>query len=699
MYRMLQYVCCCLCISSLQAAWTTPETISATDKHVSAPQIAVDADGNATAVWRRRSDGTNFIIQAKTKPFGESWQVSPDDLSDPGGSADAPQIAVDAAGDATAVWIRSDGTSFIVQAKTKPFEESWQDLDNLSDPGRDAFVPQIAMDADGNATAVWQRYGGNNYIAQAKTKPFRESWQDLDTLSASGQDALEPQIAVDAAGNATAIWLGTNGTNYIVQAKTKPFGESWQENPDNLSAAGQDVYMPQIAVDAAGNVTAVWVRYSGTNFIVQAKTKPFGGSWQVSPDNLSASGRNAFLPQIAVNAAGNATAVWQRSDGTNNIIQAKTKPFGGSWQNIPDDISATGQDAFLPQIAVDAAGNATAVWQRSDGTNVIVQATTKAFGKSWQENPDDLSAAGQDALEPQIAMDAAGNATAVWAINSRTSGFVESSTQYATPSVTSVMPTGGSTAGGTSVTIAGNFLLGVTAVNFGSVPATSFTIVSPTEIIAIAPAGSLGTVDIQVEAAGGSSPITDADRYQYCAAPSITSVVPTGGPTAGGTSVIITGTTFVGVTAVNFGSVPATSFTVVSPIEIIAIAPAGSPGIVDIQVEAAGGFSPITDADRYQYNSSSAPRPPRHFRGTNKKRHHCHERKYVLRSTWKASPSTDTSAYRLYKHKKIIATIPSNSKRSFKTHLIWKHSWKKFSITAVTANNAESVHMKLKIEH
>ena len=647
MYRMLQYVCCCLCISSLQAAWTTPETISATDKHVSAPQIAVDADGNATAVWRRRSDGTNFIIQAKTKPFGESWQVSPDDLSDPGGSADAPQIAVDAAGDATAVWIRSDGTSFIVQAKTKPFEESWQDLDNLSDPGRDAFVPQIAMDADGNATAVWQRYGGNNYIAQAKTKPFRESWQDLDTLSASGQDALEPQIAVDA----------------------------------------------------AGNVTAVWVRYSGTNFIVQAKTKPFGGSWQVSPDNLSASGRNAFLPQIAVNAAGNATAVWQRSDGTNNIIQAKTKPFGGSWQNIPDDISATGQDAFLPQIAVDAAGNATAVWQRSDGTNVIVQATTKAFGKSWQENPDDLSAAGQDALEPQIAMDAAGNATAVWAINSRTSGFVESSTQYATPSVTSVMPTGGSTAGGTSVTIAGNFLLGVTAVNFGSVPATSFTIVSPTEIIAIAPAGSLGTVDIQVEAAGGSSPITDADRYQYCAAPSITSVVPTGGPTAGGTSVIITGTTFVGVTAVNFGSVPATSFTVVSPIEIIAIAPAGSPGIVDIQVEAAGGFSPITDADRYQYNSSSAPRPPRHFRGTNKKRHHCHERKYVLRSTWKASPSTDTSAYRLYKHKKIIATIPSNSKRSFKTHLIWKHSWKKFSITAVTANNAESVHMKLKIEH
>ena len=327
--------------------------------------------------------------------------------------------------------------------------------------------------------------------------------------------------------------------------------------------------------------------------------------------NLSADGLDASKPQIAVNTAGNATAVWASFDGTNNFIQAKTKPFGGSWQDV-DTLSDDGLDTAVPQIAMDAAGNATAVWAIFDGTFFIVQSKTKPVGGSWQDLAT-LSDAGQSAREPQIAVDAAGNATAVWIKGDKTSGVVESSTQYATPSVTGVVPTGGSTAGGTSVTITGNSFFGVTAVYFGSVPATSFIVVSPAEIIAIAPAGSLGTVDIQVIAAGGSSPITDADRYQY--------------------------------------------------------------------------------------TSSSAPRPPRHFRGTNKKQHHSHEHKYVLKTHWKASPSTDTSAYRLYKRKKIVATIPSNSKRTFKTHLIWKHSWNKFSITAVNANNTESAHKKLKIEH
>ena len=556
MYRMLQYVCCCLCVFSLEAAWTTPEPVSDTDRSIFDPQIAVDAAGNATAVWRI-NDGSNFIIQASTKRVDESWQ-DPENLSADGYDANTPQIAVNAAGNATAVWTINDGSNFIIQAKTKLVDGIWQDLNNLSTPGRTAREPQIAMDATGNATAVWAEDDGSNYIVQARTKPFGESWQDIATLSDAGQSAREPQIAVDADGNATAVWVRYNGSEYIIQASTKRVGESWQD-PENLSADGYDTSVPQIAVNAAGDAAAVWVGSDGSNEIIQATTKPFGESWQ-DPVDLSEAGRNNVAPQIAVNADGNATAVWVRDDGSHYIVQAKTKPFGGSWQDI-----AT------------------------------------------------LSEAGQDTRGPQIAVDAAGNATAVWIKGDKMRGVVESSTQYAAPTVTSVVPNNGSPAGGTSVTITGNSFFGVTAVYFGSVPATSFIVVSPTEIIAIAPAGSLGTVDIQVVAAGGSSPITDADRYQY--------------------------------------------------------------------------------------SSSSAPRPPRHFRGTNKKQHHSHEHKYVLRTHWKASRSTDTSAYRIYKRKKIVATIPSNSKRSFKTHLIWKQSWKKFSITAVNANNAESAHKKLKIEH
>ncbi len=43
--------------------------------------------------------------------------------------------------------------------------------------------------------------------------------------------------------------------------------------------------------------------------------------------------------------------------------------------------------------------------------------------------------------------------------------------------------------------------------------------------------------------------------------PTVTSISPTAGPLAGGTTVTVTGTNLTGATAVDFGSTPATNFT------------------------------------------------------------------------------------------------------------------------------------------
>src|SRR2546427_1462165 len=50
-----------------------------------------------------------------------------------------------------------------------------------------------------------------------------------------------------------------------------------------------------------------------------------------------------------------------------------------------------------------------------------------------------------------------------------------------------------------------------------------------------------------------------ADQFTYVSAPTVTSVSPTAGPTAGGTSVVITGTNLSGATAVTFRSEEHTS--------------------------------------------------------------------------------------------------------------------------------------------
>ncbi|HEV3233998.1 MAG TPA: IPT/TIG domain-containing protein [Candidatus Dormibacteraeota bacterium] len=82
--------------------------------------------------------------------------------------------------------------------------------------------------------------------------------------------------------------------------------------------------------------------------------------------------------------------------------------------------------------------------------------------------------------------------------------------------VASVSASCGAAAGGGSVTISGAGFTGATAVKFNGVNAQSFTVVSDTQIVAKAPAGTAGqAVDITVTAPGGTSQATLADRCTY----------------------------------------------------------------------------------------------------------------------------------------------------------------------------------------
>jgi alpha-tubulin suppressor-like RCC1 family protein len=168
-----------------------------------------------------------------------------------------------------------------------------------------------------------------------------------------------------------------------------------------------------------------------------------------------------------------------------------------------------------------------------------------------------------------------------------------------TPLVTSVAPTGGPASGGTAVTITGEGLLGATEVDFGASAAASFTVNSDTSITAVSPPGT-GQVHVTVTTPGGKSPTRPADLFTYVAAPSVATVSPNHGPSAGGTSVSVTGTGFVGATAVSFGASSATSFTVESATSITAISPPGS-GTVDVTVTTTGGTSATGVADQFAY--------------------------------------------------------------------------------------------------
>jgi hypothetical protein len=77
------------------------------------------------------------------------------------------------------------------------------------------------------------------------------------------------------------------------------------------------------------------------------------------------------------------------------------------------DISDAGQDAFDAEIAQDASGNTLTVWYRKDGTNFRIQARFRAADGTF-DPVQTISVAGRDSLEPQVALDPSGNAIVVW---------------------------------------------------------------------------------------------------------------------------------------------------------------------------------------------------------------------------------------------------------------------------------------------
>lgn len=171
------------------------------------------------------------------------------------------------------------------------------------------------------------------------------------------------------------------------------------------------------------------------------------------------------------------------------------------------------------------------------------------------------------------------------------------------PIVAGVSPASGATEGGIAVNISGAGFAGTTAVSFGSTAAQAFTVNSDTSITAIVPTGEPGTIDVTVTGPTGTSPKSSTDQFTYVSppVPVVTGLLPEGGSTAGGTTVVISGAGFTTATAVSFGGHAAQSFTVTSDTQITAFTPAEQVGTVDVTVTTLGGTSVVSNADSFTY--------------------------------------------------------------------------------------------------
>jgi hypothetical protein len=167
-----------------------------------------------------------------------------------------------------------------------------------------------------------------------------------------------------------------------------PAGAAPWSAPEEVSVPGGSASWSKVGIDAAGNATAVWTRSDGIHLLAQAAERPVGGSWG-APTDVSAPIGNAESVTLAVDPAGDVIVAWKERMAGAEAIEVNYKPAGGSWEG-PVAVEFGSAVAETPAVAIDAVGDAVVIWRQGVGGNHVIFAASKSAGGSWAKPDRDL---------------------------------------------------------------------------------------------------------------------------------------------------------------------------------------------------------------------------------------------------------------------------------------------------------------------
>ncbi|NLG64782.1 MAG: hypothetical protein GX537_04175, partial [Actinobacteria bacterium] len=386
------------------------------------PDLTVDAEGNLYAVWadarNGEGEGDNDIYFA-TRPAGGEWSAN-EVVANAVGSLENPRIAVDGDGGVHVVW--QDSVEDYIYYATRLGTGVWSTPEQVCDDEAMANDPVLAVGPQGQLYVTWWDYrisGGEGaseiFVAERIAGVWSADVNVNDYPLWIEQQA--PAIAVDPLGNVTLVWQDTREGTADIYFAEHPLAGDWSANARvGQSGGAASKEWADFAVDAEGGGYALWIddRNEGYDLFFRYRTPE--GVWQPS-EQVNRTNPVYFFSQVAidVDATGRAYAVWA-SDVPRDVYFA-VRSITGTWsleERVNDDIGAAAQ--YDPDIAVDDNGNAYVIWSDSrDDVSDIFFAYRSASGV-WSDNNEKVrpDASGGYQAVPAIAVDAAGNAYAVW---------------------------------------------------------------------------------------------------------------------------------------------------------------------------------------------------------------------------------------------------------------------------------------------
>jgi peptidoglycan hydrolase-like protein with peptidoglycan-binding domain len=260
----------------------------------------------------------------------------------------------------------------------------------LSDTSKDATLPQVAVDPSGNAIAIWLSDLSIIYASyyDATSKVWTEP-KDISTTSPAVAGALNnPEIAINASGNAIVSWTKLKDSNTIIQAvyytKSTGWTSGWSSVTTLPNTINKNSAYSKVGIDDTGNAIVTWIFSDTTPSILSKKyTKssgwPSGWSSETTVSDSAVTASN----ELTMNNTGNAIAVWN-AGGT---IKGRYYSASSGWSSTITSISGSG--CSLPSVKMNNNGQAVAAWVKTSSAKYIQ--ASKYVTNTWSTTPSDIT--------------------------------------------------------------------------------------------------------------------------------------------------------------------------------------------------------------------------------------------------------------------------------------------------------------------
>ncbi len=379
---------------------------------------AMSGDGTGFAVWDQRESGGHRLYAARFLPdAGWTLGVAVDEGS--GSWLKFARLAVDAGGDALAVWYENYGP-YSVWANRYSSGEGWGTPRALStDDWNMTYTAIPAMDARGNAIVAWSRYGndpqtgiavgmtyserlsasagweGSVFLGEgwvsglvlwsngtalatlgttggslqlASLQPAAGPWSSVTVLNANESTNGAPLLCSLGDDRALAVWERWNGSVYAIGSSLFTGTSGWSA-PVSIPTVSENGVPAALACDPRGDGLLVW---SDDNW----GARNLGASWWDSSSGWSSpflvgtpAAAGAEFPIATLDPQGNAIVVWSQQSGGGHAYAGRIEHDSATSSSIQLDGSG---GAAAPIASVDSQGDVLVVWMQTSGdTNTV----------------------------------------------------------------------------------------------------------------------------------------------------------------------------------------------------------------------------------------------------------------------------------------------------------------------------------------